>query len=376
MTSHGPSFFARKRRPSSTSTFSRGSRGTAKYSYAAETTSGSSSTTSICMPGKSRQVALGRRASAEPDVEHLLRLPPVCDRKLEVVGVLEARLERIVHVHPALEGAVEAEIAAGVVLDDGDPVVLGVLGVDDLVAALRVLDRPDPVVRSLLAIHRRPVPQLRGGHGRTRLGGEREDGADARTGERERDRQRDRQPLDEGHSRRGEHQRDGGRSEHLVGAELRDQPERCRGTSRRSSPPSRLRRAGRRSGRGARASAPSGGRQPARPCRARRSGPRRGGSWRRAGSGVARDPSRRRGRASSRRRTGSRAPSAHPPRAGRRAAAAAASGRRARLRASSRSTGLRARRRSALPRRRASCRSEARARGSTRSRARAARRPR
>ena len=56
--------------------------------------------------------ALGRRAAAEPDVEHPPRLPPVCDGELEVVGVLEARLERVVHVHAALEGAVEAEIAA------------------------------------------------------------------------------------------------------------------------------------------------------------------------------------------------------------------------------------------------------------------------
>ena len=50
----------------------------------------------------------------------------------------------------------------------------------------------------------------------------------------------------------------------------------------------------------------------------------------------------------------------------------AASGRRSRRRASSPSTGPRARPRSARPRRRASCRSAARARGSTRSRARAA----
>ena len=83
---------------------------------------------------------LGRRAAAEPDVEHPACLRSVGEGQLEIVGVDEARPVRVVEEHPALEGAVEAEVATGVVVDDGDAVVLRVRGVDDLVARLRLLD--------------------------------------------------------------------------------------------------------------------------------------------------------------------------------------------------------------------------------------------
>ena len=99
------------------------------------TTSGSSSTSFDSYARKVAPGPLGRRAAAEPDVEHPACLRSVGEGQLEIVGVAEARPVRIVEEHPALERAVEAEVAAGVVVDDGDAVVLRVLGLDDLVAS-------------------------------------------------------------------------------------------------------------------------------------------------------------------------------------------------------------------------------------------------
>ena len=73
--------------------------------------------------------ALRRRAAAEPDVERVRRLRPVREREREIGHVVERRHERVVEVHRALEGAVEAEVAVLLVLDDRDRVVRAVLAV-------------------------------------------------------------------------------------------------------------------------------------------------------------------------------------------------------------------------------------------------------
>ena len=61
--------------------------------------------------------------AAEPDDEDLLRARVVGEPELQVVAVREARGERPLQVHPALERAVEAEVARRAVLDDEQAVV-------------------------------------------------------------------------------------------------------------------------------------------------------------------------------------------------------------------------------------------------------------
>ena len=223
---------ARKRRPSSTSTLQ------PRVARHVEVLVGDVDDLGVELDDvdpRRREVAPGplrRRAAAEADVEDPARARPVGERQLQVVGVLEARPVRVVLVHAALEGAVEAEVAGVVVLDDRDPVVLRVLRVQDRVAGLRVLERADPLLVALLPVDRRPVPQLRGGDGAALVRRQRDDRAEARDRQRERDAPASTQPLDERDRGGREHQRHGGRGEHLVGAELGDQPERRRERAR------------------------------------------------------------------------------------------------------------------------------------------------
>ena len=85
--------------------------------------------------------ALRRRPAAEADVEHVRGLRAVREGERQIVDVVERRHEGVVEVHRALEGAVEAEVAVLVVLDDGDRVVRAVLAVAHAIALGRVVGR-------------------------------------------------------------------------------------------------------------------------------------------------------------------------------------------------------------------------------------------
>ena len=191
-----------------------------------------------------------------------------------------------------------------------------------------------------LAVERRPVAG--GGareHGAGGLGRERADGERRLRPRRSRGRRPgEPEPLEQRDDRGGGEQDDGADREHLVGAVLRDEPERRRerardaagGRDREQAPGGaaeprrcRARRAGRRS---------------ARPTPARRSSARRARSPRRAGRGAGRDPTSTTCSSTQSSTTGIASTSAGAERdradeAGR----ATASGRRARPRASSRS---------------------------------------
>src|SRR4029450_4272248 len=76
-----------------------------------------------------------RGRAAEADHEHLPRVRLVGKTELHVVGVGKPGAERVVEVHPALEGAVEAEVAGPLVAAGEEAVVARVARLADGEAA-------------------------------------------------------------------------------------------------------------------------------------------------------------------------------------------------------------------------------------------------
>ena len=81
--------------------------------------------------GKVTPEAFRRRAAAEPDEQDPPRVGVVRQPEVEVVRVAKARPEGLADVHPALERAVETEVARVVVVGDDQPVVARVFGEAD-----------------------------------------------------------------------------------------------------------------------------------------------------------------------------------------------------------------------------------------------------
>ena len=183
--------------------------------------------TSICTLGKSRQVALRRRAAAEPDVEHPLRAP--AGRR---PGAGDSRSTRSASCtdrpRTCRSGRSCRSGGSGWCRPrrrrsggTGSPWCGGS-------CSRSACPRSSPS-RSSGACWRYTGDQFRSCEADTVAP---DSGASETTAptlapaSASASAKRDRQPLDERHRSRGEHQRDGGRGEHLVGAELRDQPER------------------------------------------------------------------------------------------------------------------------------------------------------
>ena len=212
----------------------RRSRGSANQRYAVSTTAGSSSTTVTCTSPKSRQTRFGADAPAEADHEDPLRVGVVREPELEVVRVREPRPERLADVHPALERAVEAEVARPFAVDDDEPVVLRVARLANGEARpdrLRDLRRVELPRRAgvPLAVERRPV--LRGEALEAlagRVGRERADRERGGSSAGDEDGGRDPHALDERDPGGSREQHDRADREHLVRAVLGDEPERGR----------------------------------------------------------------------------------------------------------------------------------------------------
>ena len=281
ITSYRSSVRWRNRRPSSTSTATRGSRGSSNHLYAASTTSGSSSTVVISTSPKSRKSRFCVEPPPSPTIEDLLRVRVVGETEMEVVAVGEPRPHRVVEVHPALERAVEAEIARVLVVDDEEAVVARVACVADGEAGtgerhlggVELAGRPDVA----LPVERRPVLRRRAlEHAPGGVGRERADREERYAGCR-----------DERHARNPEAARAAQRPRPQRGAPSRPRraPGRCRTrgrartpsrTCRRCCPRSRSRTAFRRRCRAARSTALRAGLRSVRPTQARRSSARRG----------------------------------------------------------------------------------------------------